>query len=183
MMSSAVPDLGSSPTRRGAIRRPRERPRVPLDDHVEVDGHRQVVHDGIGVRERHVVDHRHVGNRDVEDLRDPSVGADDDVLDVIDEVGPVVGHGVEFAGCRVVLRMGAEAVRQGAEEPVGAERVELVAEFDGWRTGLDHRPRGAREPADVRVGGGPVVARDVVGCGTTRPDLRGAVRRAPCPRP
>ena len=86
---------------------------------------------------------------------------DHDVLDVVDQVRPLVGHGVQLAGRRVVLRMGAEPVRQGATEGVDAQRVELVAQLDRGCARFDHRPCRAGEPTDVRVRARPVGRCDV----------------------
>ena len=77
--------------------------------------------------------------------------ADDDVLDVVHEVGPVVRNGVEFAGRRVVLRVGGERTGQGVAEAVDAQRVEFVRHLDRRLARLDHRPGGSGEPADVGV--------------------------------
>ncbi len=105
--------------------------------------------------------HRHVGDGDVERLGDPAVTADDDVLDVVDQVGPVVAHGVEFAGGGVVLRVGTEGAGERVVEAVDAQRVQLVVELDGRLAGFDHRPGGAGEPADVGVGPERIGAGDV----------------------
>jgi len=56
-----------------------------------------------------------------------AIRTDNDVLNMIDEIRPVVGDGMEFAGRRVVLRMGGERAGEGVVEPVGAERFEFVA--------------------------------------------------------
>ena len=54
---------------------------------VEVDRDRQVEHDGVALRERHVVQHGHAGQRDVDRAAHPAVGPDDDVLHVVHPLG------------------------------------------------------------------------------------------------
>jgi hypothetical protein len=89
---------------------------------------------------------------------DPAVGADDHVLDVVHPLGRGVHHGVHLARGRVDLGVRGERARKRAEEVVAADGLELVGQLDRAPARLDHRPRGAGEPADVGVGAARVVA-------------------------
>ena len=95
----------------------------------------------------------------------PAVGADDDVLHVVEPLGPGVDHRVHLAGVGIDLRVGGERAGQRAVEVVASDGLELVGQLDRAPAGLDHRPRRAGEPADVgvRAAGAvvPVAAGDV----------------------
>ena len=95
--------------------------------------------------------HRHAGERHVGHLRHPAVAADDHVLHAVELVRVGVADGVQFAGRRVVPRVGGEGAGQRAVEAVVADGVEFVGEGHGRGTGLDHRPGPAGEAAHRRV--------------------------------
>ena len=132
---------------------------------VEVDGARLVVDDRVALRQRHVVQHRHARQRDVERAPHPAVVADHDVLHVVEPLGPGVDHRVHLARVGIDLRVGGERAGQRAVEVVAPDGLELVGELDRAPAGLDHRPRRAGEPADVGVGPAravvPVASGDV----------------------
>jgi hypothetical protein len=62
---------------------------------------------------------------------DLAVGCDDDVLDVVEPLREGVHHRVHLAGVRVDLGVGGEGARQGAEEVVAADGLELVVSSTG----------------------------------------------------
>ena len=132
---------------------------------IEVDGDREVVDDGVPLGERHVVHHRHAGQRDVDGAADLALGANHDVLHVVHPLAPRIHDRMHLTGVGVDLRVGGEGTGQGAEEVVSAHGVEFVGELDRTTTCFHHRPRGAGEPADVGVGRDrvvvPVATRDV----------------------
>ena len=188
MMSSAVPLRGSSPTRAYRSGFHANGNWYPLHQDVHVDGDREVVDHGVRLGERHVVDHRHVLDRDRELLGDPTVTADDGVVDVVDQIGPVVGHRVELAGGWVVLRVrGERSVERAAEaRSARADRVRSPAR----RAGCPLRPsptscrRIRRRWCSVRKSrrpGRPRMPR--TGCGTTRrcPPRSRTPWTMPCP--
>ena len=104
---------------------------------VEVDGARLVVDDRVALRQRHVVEHRHARQRDVDRAAHLAVVADDDVLHVVEPLGPGVDHRVHLARVGIDLRVGGERAGQGAVEVVASDGLELVGRA---RPGT-HRPR------------------------------------------
>ena len=129
----------------------------------ERDGH--VVDDGVLLRQRHVVHHRPVVDGHVDGAAHATIGAHDDVLHVVQPLRQCVDDGVHLAGVGVDLRVRGEGAGQRAEEVVAGDGLQLVGQLDRAAAGLDHRPGGAGEPADVGVRAAgtvvPVAARDV----------------------
>src|SRR3712207_6156775 len=85
--------------------------------------------------------------------------SDDDVLDVVP--GPVVGDRVQVAGPPVELGVRRVAARQGAAEVARPDRLQLVGQLVGQRTGLHGGEGPSTVRQDVRVGRevAPVVLR------------------------
>src|SRR3712207_7778712 len=76
--------------------------------------------------------------------------SDDDVLDVVP--GPVVGDRVQVAGPPVELGVRRVAARQGAAEVARPDRLQLVGQLVGQRTGLHGGEGPSTVRQDVRVG-------------------------------
>ena len=132
LVGRAVAGEESDPCR--SIVLPTEREAAAGHDRVEIDGDREVVDDGVGGGQRHVVDHRHVRHGDVDDLASRSpLEPTTTYCTWSTRSGQWYDHRMEFAGGRVVLRVGGERAGQRVAEAVDAERVEFVGQLDGRR--------------------------------------------------
>ena len=138
VVSSTGPGKHAHPGRMVGV--PRERERRTAHCHFHVQADREVVDEHTRAGERHVMHHGHPLDGDVGHLRHPAVGADHHVLHTVHGLRIGVADSVEFAGRRVVLRMGGERRRKGSVESIESNGVQFVGERHRSGASLDHGP-------------------------------------------
>ena len=164
---------------------------------LQVEGHRQVEQDDPALGDGAVVHADRPAHGDPARRAHAGVGPDDADVDVV-APAPEVGHGVEVAGARVALGVRGVPTGQRAAEVARPDRLELVGQLVGQRTGLDDGERAARMADDVGVrrrspcrraparaaasprGLRPRRRSAPNGSGTTRRGRRASGSRAPC---